>query len=89
MNFISEYTRQINDGRITAGKWIHALYAMIANGLSEGLFFYDDRKAQRAIKFVENFAHHHEGPLAPGLIKLELWQKALLSVIFMTDAISL
>ena len=82
MNFISEYNRQINDGRITAGKWIHALYAMIANGLSEGLFFYDDRKAQRAIKFVENFAHHHEGPLAPGLIKLELWQKALLSVIF-------
>lgn len=82
MNFISEYTSQINDGRITAGKWIHALYAMIANGLSEGLFFYDDRKAQRAIKFVENFAHHHEGPLAPGLIKLELWQKALLSVIF-------
>ena len=82
MNFISEYNRQINDGRITAGKWIHALYAMILNGLSEGLFFYDDRKAQRAIKFVENFAHHHEGPLAPGLIKLELWQKALLSVIF-------
>ena len=82
MNFISEYNRQINDGRITAGKWIHALYAMIENGLSEGLFFYDDRKAQRAIKFVENFAHHHEGPLAPGLIKLELWQKALLSVIF-------
>lgn len=82
MNFISEYNRQISDGRITAGKWIHALYAMIANGLSEGLFFYDDRKAQRAIKFVENFAHHHEGPLAPGLIKLELWQKALLSVIF-------
>lgn len=82
MNFISEYTRQINDGRITAGKWIHALYAMIENGLAEGLFFYDDRKAQRAIKFVENFAHHHEGPLAPGLIRLELWQKALLSVIF-------
>ena len=82
MNFISEYYRQINDGRITAGKWIHALYAMILNGLSEGLFFYDDRKAQRAIKFVENFAHHHEGPLAPGLIKLELWQKALISVIF-------
>ena len=82
MNFISEYYRQINNGRITAGKWIHALYAMILNGLSEGLFFYDDRKAQRAIKFVEAFAHHHEGPLAPGLIKLELWQKALLSVIF-------
>lgn len=82
MNFISEYYRQINNGRITAGKWIHALYTMILNGLSEGLFFYDDRKAQRAIKFVENFAHHHEGPLAPGLIKLELWQKALLSVIF-------
>ena len=82
MNYIEEYTRRINDGRITAGKWIHAVYAMIENGLSEGLFFYDEKKAKRVIAFVENFAHHHEGPLAPGLLKLELWQKALLSVIF-------
>ena len=32
--------------------------------------------------FVEQFCHHHEGELAPQRIKLELWQKALLSVIF-------
>ena len=32
--------------------------------------------------FIENFCHHHEGHLAPGRVKLELWQKATLAVIF-------
>ncbi|MCO7109592.1 terminase large subunit [Gemmiger formicilis] len=31
---------------------------------------------------MENFCRHHEGALAPQLIVLELWQKALLSVLF-------
>ena len=32
--------------------------------------------------FIEQFCHHHEGHLAPGRVKLELWQKAALAVIF-------
>ena len=82
MNYIQEYHTQINDGRITVGKWIHRAYDLIKNGLDEGLFFYDEKKASRAIRFVESFVHHHEGALAPGLVKLELWQKATLSLLF-------
>lgn len=82
MNAIREYYDRINDGRITAGKWIHKAYDMIVNGLEEGSFSYDEKKADRAIRFVENFVHHHEGPLAPDLVRLELWQKATLSVLF-------
>ena len=35
-----------------------------------------------AIRFIQTFCRHHEGALAPGRIKLELWQKAMISVIF-------
>ena len=82
MNYIREYREQINDGRINAGRWIHAVYDYIGDGLEKGLFFYDEKKADKAIRFMENFVHHHEGALAPKLLELELWQKATLSILF-------
>lgn len=55
---------------------------MIIKGLEKKSFFYSAKKATAAISYIENFCHHHEGALAPGLIKLELWQKAAISAIF-------
>lgn len=81
-NFILAYYQQIVDGSVSVGKWVRLAYEMIVNGLEKGLFFFDNKKANRAIKFIEAFCHHHEGVLAPQLIKLELWQEAMLSVIF-------
>lgn len=82
MNNIYEYYQQIKDGRIVVGKWIRLWYEYIIKGLENKDFYYDNRKAEKAIRFVENFAHHHEGELAPNLVTLELWQKATLAVIF-------
>ena len=81
-NYIYEYYQAINNGTQNAGRWVRIWYKYIVDGLDKKLFFYDAKKARRAIKFVENFCRHHEGPLAPQLIVLELWQKALLSVLF-------
>lgn len=81
-NYIYSYYQKISDGTIIVGKWIELIYKKIINGIKTEEFYYDPKKANRAISFIENFVHHHEGELAPGLLKLELWQKALLSVIF-------
>lgn len=81
-NFILSYYQAIKDGTVTVGKWVRLIYEYIVNGLENGLFFFDQKKANRAIRFIENFCHHHEGALAPKLLTLELWQKALVSVIF-------
>ena len=81
-NYIFEYYQQIKDGSVVVGKWIILLYEMIIKGLENKSFFYNNKKAQASILFVENFCHHHEGELAPQRIKLELWQKATLSLIF-------
>lgn len=81
-NSILRYYQAINDGSVTVGKWIRDWYAYVVRGLQEKRFFYDHKKATRAIRFIERYCHHHEGELAPGRIVLELWQKAMISVLF-------
>ena len=81
-NYILIYYQQIRDGSVTVGQWIDKWYSYIVHGLEEKRFFFDQKKAARAIAFIQQYCRHHEGPLAPQLITLEVWQKALVSVIF-------
>ena len=81
-DWILTYYQQIQNGTVNVGRWIRDWYALIVDGLQQKRFFFDQKKASKVIRFCENFCRHHEGPLAPQLIRLELWQKALLSVIF-------
>lgn len=81
-NYIYEYYQAIVEGNVVVSKWIRLWYEYIIKGLEDQSFFYSKKAANKAIRFVESFVHHHEGVLAPQLLKLELWQKAILSVIF-------
>ena len=81
-NYILAYYQAICDGTVTVGRWVRLLYAQIIDGLEGKRYTYNHKKALRAIRFVEGFCRHHEGALAPSLIKLELWQKAFLSLLF-------
>lgn len=79
-NYIYEYHAKITSGKIVAGKWIKAIYKIIVDGLEKQEYFFNAKAANKAIKFIENFCHHSKG--RNDLIKLELWQKAIVSVIF-------
>ena len=81
-NAILAYYQAIMDGTVLVGRWVLLLYKLIIKGLEDGVFFYSAKKANAAIGFIENFCRHHEGALAPKLIKLELWQKAFVAVLF-------
>jgi len=81
-NYIWIYYQQIKDGTVTVGRWIEKWYEYIIHGLEEKRFFFNQKKANTAIAFIQQYCRHHEGPLAPQLIKLEVWQKALISVLF-------
>lgn len=78
--YIEEYANQIEAGTIRAGKWIKLLYKRIIAGLKDGTYHYSDTDAENAVDFIEAFCRHSKG--RHDLIKLELWQKALVSVIF-------
>ena len=78
--YIYEYHAKITSGEIIAGKWIKKIYEIIINGLQKQEYFFNAKAANKAIRFIENFCHHSKG--RNDLIKLELWQKAIVSVIF-------
>lgn len=80
VNYIQEYYNRICSGKIVAGKWIKKVYAMVLEGIEKGLWFYDESKADKAVKFIENFVHHSKG--RHDLLHLELWQKAIVSCLF-------
>lgn len=81
-NYIRIYYQMIKDGRANVGKWTRLLYEYIINGLEDGLFFYDNEKAHRKIRWIETHTHHVKGKWAPKTIKLEIWQKAALSCMY-------
>ena len=81
-NYIFEYYQKINDGSIVVGKWIHLVYEYIIKGLEAKQFKFDQKKANRAIDWIESHCFHVEGPLAPSHLELELWEKAMLSCIY-------
>ena len=81
-NYILEYYQQIKDGSVLVGKWVKLLYEQIIHGIEDGIYLYDAKKADRAIKWIEKYCHHTEGEKAPDHLRLELWQKALLACMF-------
>lgn len=81
-NWIYKYYQRITDGSETVGEYIQLLMAYLVKGLEEKYFFYDQKKANNAIEWIESHAFHTEGKLAPNPLKLELWEKAFISAIF-------
>nr|DAR56391.1 MAG TPA: Large Terminase [Caudoviricetes sp.] len=79
-NYIFAYYQAIEDGSIVVGQWIKRFYRYIVKGLQEQSFFFDQKRASKAIRYIETFCHHSEG--RSDVIKLELWQKAFVSVVF-------
>ena len=82
VNWIFAYYQRIVDGSEAVGQWVRLIYEYLVKGLEEKLFFFDQKKANTAIEWIEGHCFHTEGPLAPGPLKLELWQKAMISAIF-------
>ena len=79
-NYIFEYYQQIQNGSIIVGRWVKLVMEFLVKGLQDKLFYYDNKKANKAIRFIETFCHHCEGRFDH--IKLELWQKAIVASIF-------
>ena len=68
------------EGVRAAGQFIHDIFRILTKGINSGEYVFNAKKANKAIRFIENFCHHSEG--RADLLKLELWQKAVVSAIF-------
>ena len=81
-NWIYQYYQGIADGSENVGHWTRAIYEYLVKGIEEKRFFFDQKKANHAIGWIEKHCFHVKGPLAPNRLQLEPWQKAFLSAIY-------
>ena len=81
-NYILEYYQQIKDGTVAVSKWVRLLYEKIVHGIEDGTYLFDAKKADHVVNWIEAHCHNTEGEKAPDHLKLEQWQKALLSCLF-------
>ena len=79
-NYITEYNEAILSRKERVGKWIKKIYSLICQKIESKEYFFDAKKAEKAIEYIENFCHHSKG--RNDLITLELWQKAAVSAMF-------
>ena len=82
MNYIFKYYQGIQNGSIIVGKWVKLLYEKILDGIEDHTYYYSQEKCDNCINFIERYCHHNKGILAPGYLKLDLWQKAGLSLMY-------
>lgn len=81
-NYIYAYYQKIKDGSEVVGKWVSLLYENIVKGIEDGTYIFNQLKANKAIKFIETFCRHNKGKLAPRQLKLSLWEKAFISLVY-------
>ena len=83
-NPILEYWHSIETGETVVSRKVYKTYRHIVRQLEApaGEYFYAPARANHILEFIENFCHHSKGKLGGQLVELELWEKALLAVIF-------
>lgn len=79
-NWIFKYHEAIQKKEVIVGVWVRLCFEILTTGLLNGEWEFNEKKTNKAIKFIENFCHHSEG--RSDLLHLELWQKAIVSAIF-------
>ncbi|EMF0045788.1 terminase large subunit [Enterococcus hirae] len=73
-----------NGGDTLVSEKIYKLYKKLVADLqnADSDFYFDKKRAQHPIKFIEKFCHPSKGKQANKPLKLMLWQKAMIEAIF-------
>lgn len=84
MNYIEQYFNEINNGSCIASQRVLKQYAKLVDDIEnpKGGFIFDENRANRPIKFIEQFCKHSKGEWAGKSVTLELFQKAYISALF-------
>lgn len=82
-NPILEYWKEIENGLVVSDK-IRRTYKKIVYDLADtnSEFFYEPKRANHIIEFIENYCRHSKGKMGGQPVVLELWEKALLATVF-------
>lgn len=83
-NYILEYWNEIQSGAVVVSDRVRKVYAKLVSDIENprGKYIFDLSKANKPIRFIEQFCKHSKGEWAGKPVKLELFQKAYISALF-------
>lgn len=82
-NPVREYWKKIQSGEETVSSKVQKTYQKIVEDMDHpGEYFYSPKRANHILEFAENYCHNYQGKEGGKLVKLELWEKAMLATIF-------
>lgn len=84
MNWVKEYYKAFTEGGLPVCDEVRAVYSRMVAEMDDEYFpfYFDEKKANHIIIFIETFCKHYEGEHAGEFVRLELWQKAFISCVF-------
>lgn len=86
MNYPKIYLDAIHSGEEVVSNKVRAVYerevGWMDNPPADFPFYFDEAEGERHIKFIERFCKHSKGKFAKQPLKLELFQKAKIQLVF-------
>ena len=83
-NYILEYWDAIQSGGVVVSNRVRKVYAKLVEDIEhpKGKYVFDLSRANKPIRFIEQFCKHSKGEWAGKPVRLELFQKAYISALF-------
>jgi phage terminase large subunit-like protein len=82
MNYLIEYHRQIEDGKILVGEELKKQIDTLIQDLKNPRYVFDEAPGNLRIDFIETFCKHTKSPFNGQSFLLELWEKAIIQVAY-------
>lgn len=86
MNWVNEYYRAIDKGKEVVSEKIAVTYEREARWMKDNPkdfpYYFDEETGLRPIEFIERFCRNSKGKMARQPLKLELFQKAKIQLVF-------
>ena len=84
MNYVEQYLTEIKRGKCVVNKRVRAVYEKLVDDIKNPKdgFIFDEKKADRAVTFIEKFCRNSKGEWAGKPVQLLLFQKAYISALF-------
>ncbi len=83
MNYIRQYVDLIDGGKVTVSNRVSQVYHRLLHDLDNpGEWHFDEKRAEKPIRFIEQFCRQSKGEWIGKPVILQLFQKAFISALF-------
>ena len=82
-NPILEYWKEIESGAATVSQKVYKTYKKLVWDVEHpDQYYFSSKRANHILEFIENYCRQSKAKFGGKLVRLELWEKAMLAAVF-------